>query len=77
MSLFIVRIQDKPDGGVHRKVIGSERYGDGQQAIAGVEKILRTYAKHGYDDHQGYWWARDKDDQEYRFVVEGVPEGHS
>lgn len=69
MALFIIRIQDKPDGGVTRTVMGGS-YGDRQEAITAVEKLLTEYPQHGPNDEQGYWWANATDGQRYRFVIE-------
>ena len=69
MSLIIVRIKEKPDG-VTRTTL-PERYGDGQQALMCIEKILASYKSHGRNDEHGYWWARDSQGEEFRFVISG------
>jgi hypothetical protein len=71
MALIIVRIFDKPDGGVTRTML-PEQYGDGQQAMASLEKILNEYPHHGRNDEQAWWWARTADGVQYRFVIEGA-----
>lgn len=71
MALFIVRIFEKSDGGVTRTVL-PERYGDGQQAMAALEKNLKEYPHHGRNDEQGLWWARTAEGVQYRFVIEGA-----
>jgi hypothetical protein len=72
MALVIVRVLRKSDGGMNRKVMGPERYGDGQQVQAALEKLLREYPEHGWNEKDGPW-ARDADGQLYTFDVNEAP----
>jgi hypothetical protein len=69
MSLIIVRIKEKADG-VKRTML-PQRYGDGQQAIQGMKKVLSGYKNSGRNDEHGYWWARDDQGEEFKFVISG------
>ena len=41
------------------------------EANEAAGKLAKGYPAHGYDDEQGFWWARDNA-REHRFIVRGA-----
>jgi hypothetical protein len=69
MSLFIVRISETA-GRVTRTRLPGE-YGDEHAAQKAMETVLTGYTSHGRNDEHGYWWARDRDGNEFKFEISG------
>jgi hypothetical protein len=67
MSHFIVRISEIADDIVKKVLPGY--YSDRQQATEGVNKVLAEYPSHGQHEEYGYWWARDEDGIQFKFVI--------
>jgi len=70
MALFIERISETADQVTRTRLPGY--FGDGHAAIEAMEKVLSAYDRRGWDDEQGYWWARDRERRVFRFVISGV-----
>jgi hypothetical protein len=70
MTLFIVRITENGDRTTRTRLPGY--YGDGQQAVQAMEKVLATYPHHGRNDEHGYWWARDDQNRQFKFEISGA-----
>jgi hypothetical protein len=69
MSFFIVRISETADGVTRKRLPGD--YGDGHAARKAMETVLTGYTSHGRNDEQDYWWARDYNGTEFKFVISG------
>ena len=69
MSLFIVRMRETADGTTRTRLPGE--YTDAHAATRGVEMMLAGYQSHGRNDEHGYWWARDHEGREFKFVISG------
>jgi hypothetical protein len=67
MALFIMRISVGPTK--QERLPGN--YDDDQQAEQALAQVLSGYKIHGRNDAQSYWWARDNEDREFRFVISG------
>jgi hypothetical protein len=48
----------------------SETFPDRVSANLAAETKTKSYAKHGRNEEQDYWWARDKDGSLLKFFVE-------
>ena len=70
MSLFIVRVSETDERMIRTRLPGF--YGDGQKAVAALEKELGKCTSHGRNDEQGYSWARDDQGNLFKFFVEGA-----
>jgi len=69
MSFFIERLSETADGVKRKRLPGD--YGDKHAAELAVEKVVSGYKSHGRNDEQGYWWGRDYDGAEFKFVIAG------
>jgi hypothetical protein len=69
MSFFIERISETADRPTRKRLPGD--YGDKHAAERAVEMVVRGYKSHGRNDEQGYWWGRDYDGAEFKFVISG------
>ena len=69
MPFFIVRISETAGGETRKRLPGN--YGDKHAARQAVEKVVSGYKSHGRNDEQGYWWGRDYDGAEFKFVIAG------
>ena len=67
MSHFIVRVTEIADDIV--KMVLPGHYSDRQQATDGVRKVLAEYPRYGWHKEHGYWWARDEDGIQFKFVI--------
>jgi hypothetical protein len=67
--LVIVRVFKKADGGMTRSLLGAPQgYGDYQQALPVLEKLLNEYPERGWNAEEGHW-ARDTQGQKFNFVI--------
>ena len=67
MSHFIVRISEIADDIVKKALPGY--YADLQEATESIKKVLAEYPRHGRHEEHGYWWARDEDGIQFKFVI--------
>lgn len=54
-----------------RKVI-TPPFPEREGAVKMVKLVISKFAKFGFEQEQGYWWARDANGNLRKFIIEGV-----